>query len=286
MRATTLLTDRPIGSKRDDVRAQTVAPVDAGRHRADETGINVRDYAERTRRWVPVVVIGGLLGVAALAASIAAPGVHRKPVPLPSLPTVSIRSNNPFGGTAPPATPAGALAPLRDAWLLATIVFAVALVLTVFLLWHLIVIRRRPIQRFARDDEGTPKPLSARAMIAALDDGIARLTGEGDARFAVIACWVRLEEAARMAGTAGMLSDAPADLVTRVLGAHQVSKPALTSLANLYRAARYSTNPIDNSMRDRALADLSTVRSEIAASVASPIDDPQTVHSDSAWRRR
>ena len=285
MRATTLRTDRPLDRKRNTVRAQTVAPVDAGRCRADETGINVRNYAERTRRWVPVVVIGGLLGVAGLAASIAAPGVHRKPVPPPSLPTVSIRPNDPFGGTAPPAAPAGALAPLQDAWLLATIVFAVALVLTVFLLWHLIVIRRRPIRRFARDDEGTPNPLS-RAMIAALDDGIARLAGEGDARSAVIACWVRLEEAAQTAGTARMLSDAPADLVTRVLSAHQVSKPALTSLADLYRAARYSTNPIDNSMRDRAVADLSAVRSEIAASVASPIDEPPTVHSDNAWWRR
>ena len=228
----------------------------------------MHNCAERTRRWIPVVVIGGLLGVAALAASIATPGVHRGTVPPASLPTISIRSNDPLGGSAPPAAPAGALAPLRDAWLLATIVFAVALVLAVFLLWHLIVIRRRPIQRFARDRAGTPPPLSARAMIAALDDGMARLAGEGDARSAVIACWVRLEEVAQTAGTARVLSDAPADLVTRVLIAFQVSTPALTSLADLYRAARYSTNPIDNSMRDRALADLSTVRSEIAAAVA------------------
>ena len=234
--------------------------------RADERGINVRNYAERTRRWIPVVVIGGLLGVAALAASIATPGVHRgKPVPPASLPTVAIRPNDGFGGSVPPPAAAGAPAPLQDAWLLATIVFAVALVLAIFLLWHLIVIRRRPIQQFARDRDGTPEPLSARAMIAALDDGIARLAGEGDARSAVIACWVRLEEVAQTAGTARVLSDAPADLVTRLISAYQVSKPALTSLADLYRAARYSTNPIDNPMRVRALDNLSTVRRDIAA---------------------
>ena len=244
----------------------------------------MRAYAERTRRWIPVVVIGGLLGVAALAASIATPGVHRgKPVPPASLPTVAIRPNDGFGGSPPAA--AGAPAPLRDAWLLATIVFAVALVLAIFLLWHLIVIRRWSIQQFARDREGTPQPLSARAMIAALDDGIARLAGEDDARSAVIACWVRLEEVAQTAGTARVLSDAPADLVTRLVSAIQVSRPALTSLADLYRAARYSTNPIDNPMRERALEDLSTVRRDIAASVATPIDEPHPVHSDRAWWR-
>jgi len=62
-------------------------------------------------------------------------------------------------------------------------------------------------------------------MIAALDDGIARLAGDGDAR--------------------------SADLVTRVLGAHQVSKPALTSLADLYRAARYSTNPMGSGTAEK-----------------------------------
>jgi Domain of unknown function (DUF4129) len=122
-------------------------------------------------------------------------------------------------------------------------------------------------------------------MIAALDDGIARLAGEGDARSAVIACWVRLEEVAQTAGTAPVLSDAPADLISRLLGAHRVSMPALTSLADLYRAARYSTIPIDEPMRERALADLSTIRSELVASVATHIDDPDTVRGDGVWWR-
>jgi hypothetical protein len=230
--------------------------------------------------------MSGLLGVAALAASIDTPGLHRRPVPPASLPTVSIRPNHPFAGSAPPAAPAAALAPLRDPRLLATIVFAVALVLAVLLLWHLVVIRRRPFQQFARDHEGTPQPLAARrAVIAALDDGIAGLSGEGDARSAVIACWVRLEAVAQTAGTDRMLSDAPADLVSRILGAHQVSTAALRSLADVYRAARYSTMPIDEPMRQRALADLSTVRTEIAASGTTPNDDPDSVRGGSVgWR--
>ena len=229
--------------------------------------------------------MSGLLGIAAVAASIAAPGIHRRVAPPPLLPGVSIRPNDAVGASAPPAGPVGASTPLGDAWLLATIVFAVALVLAVFLLWHLIVIRRRPFQLYERDRDGTPEPLSARDVVTALDDAIARLAGDGDARSAVIACWVRLEQAAQAAGTPGALSDAPADLVTRLLGAYQVSQPALISLADLYRTARYSATPIDNPMREQALFALSTVRSDIAASVTMPSDERQTIPSQSAWWR-
>jgi Domain of unknown function (DUF4129) len=103
-------------------------------------------------------------------------------------------------------------------------------------------------------------------VIAALDEGIARLAGDGDARSAVIACWVRLEEVARAVGTPRAPSDAPADLVARLLGAHQVSTAALTSLADLYRAARFSTNVIDNSMRTQALSSLHTIRGQLEVS--------------------
>ena len=257
---------------------------------AEETGIKMRSYVGATRRWIPVVVIGGLLGVAALAASIATPGIHRTPFPAPSAPGITDRANNPFGGGVTAASPVGApgaaLGTPWQAWLLATIVFGVALVLAVFLLRHLIVIRRRPIRRFAPDREGLPEALSARRdMIAALDDGIARLAVDGDARSAVIACWVRLEEVAQTAGIPRVRSDAPAELVTRLLDAHEVSSAALTSLADLYRAARYGTKPIDNPMREQALSALSTVRSDIAASVTMPTDERQTIPSQSAWWR-
>lgn len=238
------------------------------------------------RRWIPVVIMTGLLGVAALAAAIATPGIYRTPMPPPSLPAISNRPNEPFAGGVPPSLAPGAPTSLRDAWLVATIVFAVAANLAVFLLWNLIVIRRRPLQRFMRDRDGTPEPLSVRGhMIAALDDGIGRLAIDRDARSAIIACWVRLEVVAHAAGTPRLLSDAPADLTTRLLGAHQLSSSALTSLADLYRAAHYSTKPIDNPMRERALSALSTVRAEIAASEQTWSADPNTARSDSArWR--
>ena len=111
-------------------------------------------------------------------------------------------------------------------------------------------------------------------VIAALDEGIAQLAGDANARSAVIACWVRLEEVAKAAGTPRAPSDAPADLVSRLLGAHQVSTRALTSLADLYRAARFSTAMIDNAMREQAIAALRQIRHELAASAAGPpIDD-------------
>jgi hypothetical protein len=262
------------------------APIDVRRWPAEPMEINVRASGSVTRRWMHVAIVTGLLGVAALAAAIATPGVHRTPMPPPSLPIISNRSNGPASGVVPPSLASGVPTSLRDAWLVATIVFVVAAILAVFLLWNLIVIRRRPLQRFMRDRDGTPEPLSIRGhMIGALDDGIARLAGDSDARSAIIACWVRLESVGDAAGIPRRLSDAPADLTARLLGAHQVSRPALRSLADLYREARSITKPIDNPMRELALSALSTVRAEIAASEATSSAKSDTPPSVGVRRR-
>ncbi len=59
-------------------------------------------------------------------------------------------------------------------------------------------------------------------MLAAVDAGLADLD-DGDPRAAVIACWVRLEEAAAAAGTPREPGDTPGELVLRLLAGHQVS---------------------------------------------------------------
>jgi hypothetical protein len=257
----------------------------------------VRSYADATRRWVPLVIVGGLLGVAAIAASIATPGVHSVPIPTDS---ADGSGGGSASATALPSLDAGSAAarqvfsvPTWASWIGGLAAAAFVITVVAVLVWHFVRNHWLDIRQVARDADGSHEAMSARRedVIAALDEGIARLAGDGDARSAVIACWVRLEEVAHAAGTPREPSDAPADLVTRLLGAHHVSTAALTSLADLYRAARYSTTVIDNSMREQALSALSTIRGQLDVSGSTigssefPLRDAYVTGVDDGRRR-
>jgi hypothetical protein len=100
--------------------------------------------------------------------------------------------------------------------------------------------------------------------VAALDAGLDRLGDrDTDPRRAVIACWVRLEDAAAAAGTPRHPGDTPTDLVARLLAAHRVSRPVLDEFAAVYREARYATHVVDERMRAAAVRSLSHLRAEL-----------------------
>jgi hypothetical protein len=251
------------------------------------------------RRWLPLAVVGGLLAAAAIAASHATLGIHRVPPARDAGPT-------PGRGTAAHSATASAVSSTEagrvyqgvslPAWLEAAVgwVCAVLGVLLVgFLVW-------RAVQAWLSSD---PDPLAAAAapgaalharrdaVLAAVDAGIAELASDdGDARSAVIACWVRLEDVAAVAGTPRGPGDTPGDLVARLLGEHQVSAPVLRSLADLYRAARYGTGVIDARMRADAATALGQLRDELARSRSGPLEyDPVEVggrHAGPAGDRR
>jgi hypothetical protein len=101
--------------------------------------------------------------------------------------------------------------------------------------------------------------------MAAVEAGLVELSDtDTDPRRAVIACWVRLERAAAAAGTPRLVGDSPTELVTRLLSAHQVSRPTLEGLAEVYREARYATHPVGERSRQDALAALRQIRAELA----------------------
>jgi len=235
-------------------------------------------YSNATRRWVPLLIVGGLLALAAFAASVAAPGAHTIPLPTgsasePGGEDSASPSNGPAfpgGGPVPPFA-----IPSWVGWVEAGLAGAVALLIIGLLIWHFFRNSWLSIREVERDtDDADALAARREEVIAALDEGIAQLATDRDARSAVIACWVRLEEVAHRAGTPRLAADAPADFVARLLAAHQVSRSALTSLADLYRAARYSTATIDSEMRDQAIAALGHIRNELLASrPGTPVDD-------------
>lgn len=94
-----------------------------------------------------------------------------------------------------------------------------------------------------------------------------RFLREGDARNAVVACWVSLEEAATRGGLARDPAETPAELTVRVLDAWAVPPEVVGRLADLYREARFSRHPVTEEMRLRAVQALESVHEVVSQRV-------------------
>lgn len=108
-----------------------------------------------------------------------------------------------------------------------------------------------------------PGPVGGDQLLAAVDEAVARSEDDPDPRRAVIACWVRLAEAAAAAGVPRHDSDTATDLVVRMLRGHQVSEPVLTAFAEAYWLARYASHAVDERMRTQARSALRRLRAEL-----------------------
>jgi hypothetical protein len=227
----------------------------------------------RLRRFRPLLAVGVLLAGAAIAASLATPQIT-------SVPTLQ---NPP--ATEPPPTwgPTVNQAPSQGSgvqhdvhlpgWisvLLSVLCIALVAAIVALVIWT--ALRETVVKRHGQllVDEEPAVPANARdSVLAAVDAGLSDLDdADTDPRRAVIGCWLRLEEAAAVAGTPRQPGDTPTDLVLRLLAAHQVSSGVLYRLAELYRLARYATHAVDTGMRDRARAALRQLRAELAGEPA------------------
>lgn len=85
-------------------------------------------------------------------------------------------------------------------------------------------------------------------LTEALDVG-ARTIGEGSPRNAIVATWVRLEQAVEGERFPHKPEETPSELVERALAAYQLDGQAIRRLAALYREARFSTHPVTEEHR-------------------------------------
>jgi Domain of unknown function (DUF4129) len=233
------------------------------------------------RRLWPLVAVGALLGAAAIAAALSTPQVRRVQLTRPRL----IPSPRPTGSQDPALYLPGAplqgghtTKPIQLGWLSGVLegLCGVAVVLVAGVLIFLLVrssleSRKR---RLLLESEQTSQLTRRDEVIAAVDAGLSDLADDDrDPRRAVIACWVRLEQAAAAAGTPREPGDSPTDLVVRLLGAHQVSAQVLYALADVYRLARYATHTVDPTMRDQARSALRQLRAELTVSRSGPLEN-------------
>jgi hypothetical protein len=218
------------------------------------------------RRWWPLAAVLGLLFVISLAATRSAPQLDQiepdatpttRPPLLPPEP-----SAQPSFEPAIPEPAQGLPGWVGTATLVILIVGAVLMVGG--LTWALVrdYLRRRP----ARTGRHQPRraPRTADDLVAALDAGLEELSDtDRDPRRAVIACWVRLEDAAAAAGTPRHPGDSPTDYVGRLLAEQRVDAGVLAALLAVYREARYATHTVDDQMRQQARSALERLRADL-----------------------
>jgi Domain of unknown function (DUF4129) len=103
-----------------------------------------------------------------------------------------------------------------------------------------------------------------------LDASIDDLRSEPDARRAVVAAYARMERGLAASGFARLASETPTEYLRRALGARAsedrpIAIEPLRELTTLAERARFSVAPIDEAMRERAIAALQQIRADLRA---------------------
>ena len=222
------------------------------------------------RRWWPLAAVLALLFVTGLAATRSAPQLDQiadnSPTDPPLLPTTAPSAT--VGAQQPPPEAASGLPP----WVgTAGLMLLGVLVLIVVGLLIVAVVREQAKRRARRRGQTGQRKQQGRTadeLVAALDAGLEELSDtDRDPRRAVIACWVRLEQAAAAAGTPRHPGDSPTDLVGRLLREQRVDAGVLAALLDVYRQARYATRTVDDDMRRQARSALERLRADLGAAV-------------------
>jgi hypothetical protein len=231
------------------------------------------------RRWWPLAAVVALLWVTALAATRSTPQLDR--IPPRVEPPLDLSTQQPTAAAPTPAgdNVAGEVSGGLPDWAATAALVALLAIAAAILIFVVVALIRDRLRRRARRVSGrrrlTTAPRTADDLVAALDAGLQDLSdADRDPRRAVIACWVRLEQAAAAAGTPRRPGDTPGDLVGRLLAEQQVDATTLAAFAAVYREARYATHTVDDQMRAAARAALQDLRADLAANVSRDAAGP------------
>jgi hypothetical protein len=123
-----------------------------------------------------------------------------------------------------------------------------------------------------------PPRTPAERVVELLDDTLDDLERDPDPRRAVIAAWARMERGLAAAGLPRRPAEAPFEYVGRVLATLPVRPAHVHRLTDLFERAKFSRHPIDQAMREQAVAALRAVRADLAEAVrAEEASDAEAV---------
>lgn len=126
------------------------------------------------------------------------------------------------------------------------------------------------------------RPTGLRGLVAlpTIDEPIVTMDEEaqlgalrdGEARNAIVACWLRMEDDVARAGLPKDPAETSTEYTTRVLSSWSRGPSAVGDLAALYREARFSVHELNEGHRERALAALQAIHRALAAREALTVD--------------
>lgn len=152
---------------------------------------------------------------------------------------------------------------VRELLVLALLVAGLVLTSGVLRLLAQGLTRRLPDKQLVLDLEPLPDLDAAReALRRDREDHDAALDGS-EVRNSIVACWVRLEEAAAEAGVTRLPAETSTELVVRFLHAVDIDPRPVGALAALYQEARFSSHPLPADARARAKQALAGIHADL-----------------------
>lgn len=163
-------------------------------------------------------------------------------------------------------------------------VFVVLVIIAVLVLFGLALrdLLRRVTPRLTTEAEPDfPAPDVPRGILDGADTGLEALE-RGAPRNAIVAAWVALELAATGAGLPRHPAETSTEYVERVLQVWAVDARDLGELAALYREARFSTHPLTETHRRRAVSALTSIRADLGrAPQGTDLAEPEPTRAHS-----
>jgi hypothetical protein len=151
------------------------------------------------------------------------------------------------------------------------IVAVIALVVGVTAGLRLLLRRRRlegtMLPRTTTETEAEPEADPPDELVGEVADSVWSVTA-GNPRNAIVATWIRLEDALVAAGFEPRAAETPTEFVRRTLTTFALEEHAIGRLADLYREARFSTHELTERHRDDAVACLQQLNRQLARSGA------------------
>jgi hypothetical protein len=220
------------------------------------------------KRHSPILVAGAALAVFACLAGLLALAARARH--LQSFAGLGGRLL-PHAGRTPGPIPFNATASFATA---GVVVGIVALLVTINLVrsmgWRRVL---RRLSSLLSDPAAASDDEAKRPELEALGTLLAEVTVEGpetepDPRRAVVACYLRMLEVGARHGPERRDSETPAEYLRRMLAATATAIAPATSLTGLFERARYSEQPVDESMRSGAIAALGALRRDLVVRAA------------------
>jgi hypothetical protein len=115
---------------------------------------------------------------------------------------------------------------------------------------------------------GEPLPDDPEELREAVDSGRAALRAVDDARAAIIACYVAMEDSLAAAGTSRAVAETPDELLTRAVTAGVIRGQAASRLTGLFYEARFSSHPLEPGAKEAASQALDAIAGELAGAHA------------------